>query len=161
MHRKAVVRILLALFFLAIICLPGLHWFIRIVLAYFMGLRFLTIVSFSYSGCCFEPDGIILFTRCFKRFRHHASDISKIEFSELGFWIKMSFSGKIVAPVWTYPVMSFFINDDGGRMLKYKVFVNTFDEDGEALVAFLENLRKLNPTLIIPDVKAYNETLNY
>src|SRR5512137_2055991 len=148
MHRKAVVRILVALVFLPIAFLPDLHLFMRVLWGYFMGTWLLSIFSFSYAGLCFEPDGFILFTRCFKRFRHRASDISKIEFSELGYWAKKSYSGKIVAPVWTYPVMSFFINDGGGRMLKYKVFVNTFDEDGEALVAFLEHLRKLNPTLI-------------
>ena len=159
MIRKAIVRILLALFFLPIIFLPDLPWFIIIVFSYFLLLWLISIVSFDYADLQIESEENIQFSRLFKNVLYPISEISKIELSELNYWAKKSFSGTNVYPVFTYPILSFYINDRNGQYIKYKVFVNTFKEDSVALQAFLERLKELNPSLIVPDVQAFNATL--
>ncbi|MCU0335439.1 MAG: hypothetical protein MUF62_10405, partial [Chitinophagaceae bacterium] len=102
---------------------------------------------------------VITFTRCFKRFDFHIDQIKKIQVSELNIWVKLSYSGKIIHPAFTYPFITFFIENSDGKRFRFKVFVFTFNEEGVALQAFLDRLKELNPTLAIPDLPAFNATL--
>jgi hypothetical protein len=159
MIRKAVVGSIMPILLSPIILLPDMPAFVRVFFGLLLFNKFLALVSIGFFGMNFNGNDVITFTRCFKRFDFYIKQIAEIHLSELNIWVKLSYSGKIMLPAFTYPFITFLIKNSDGKHLKLKVFVSTFNEDGVALQAFFARLKELNPSLIVPDVQAFNATL--
>lgn len=160
MIRMAVVKSIFGILILSFILGQPVHPFARFFFGLWGCIQFISLSAFGFSGIFITPDGAICFTKRCKQFVYSVSHIAEIQLSGLSWFNKYGFiRGRGLSPDSNVPVLTFCMVSDYGQYIKYKVFVNTFKKDGEELQAFLCSLHELNPTLIIPDVKAFNATL--